>query len=207
MRSTSSRKTVEENDGVVLVPVGPLTNIGLLLARYPGHRGAHRPHRPHGRRDRRGERHAGRGVQHLGGPGGRAPRLHERHRRDDGRARRHAQGPARPAEGGRAARSRAAWEDSSRPSTTSTTAITSGCTAGRARPSTTRSQSRMWSATGSFRPSTATWRSTSARSRAAAAPTWISGSGAARSRTASVGVDVDGPGFIDVLVDRLKSLK
>jgi len=29
-------KTVEENDGVVLVPVGPLTNIGLLLARYPG---------------------------------------------------------------------------------------------------------------------------------------------------------------------------
>ena len=27
---------VEENDGVVLVPVGPLTNIGLLLARYPG---------------------------------------------------------------------------------------------------------------------------------------------------------------------------
>ena len=29
-------KTVEENDGVVLVPVGPLTNIGLLLARYSG---------------------------------------------------------------------------------------------------------------------------------------------------------------------------
>ena len=28
--------TVEEHDGVVLVPVGPLTNIGLLLARYPG---------------------------------------------------------------------------------------------------------------------------------------------------------------------------
>ena len=29
-------RTVEEQDGVVLVPVGPLTNIGLLLARYPG---------------------------------------------------------------------------------------------------------------------------------------------------------------------------
>ena len=29
-------KTVEEHEGVVLVPVGPLTNIGLLLARYPG---------------------------------------------------------------------------------------------------------------------------------------------------------------------------
>ena len=28
--------TVEEHDGVVLVPVGPLTNIGLLFARYPG---------------------------------------------------------------------------------------------------------------------------------------------------------------------------
>jgi inosine-uridine nucleoside N-ribohydrolase len=27
---------VEEHDGVVLVPVGPLTNIGLLLARWPG---------------------------------------------------------------------------------------------------------------------------------------------------------------------------
>jgi inosine-uridine nucleoside N-ribohydrolase len=27
---------LEANDGVVLVPVGPLTNIGLLLARYPG---------------------------------------------------------------------------------------------------------------------------------------------------------------------------
>jgi inosine-uridine nucleoside N-ribohydrolase len=27
---------VEDNDGVVLVPVGPLTNIGLLLAKYPG---------------------------------------------------------------------------------------------------------------------------------------------------------------------------
>ena len=27
---------VEEKEGVVLVPVGPLTNIGLLLARYPG---------------------------------------------------------------------------------------------------------------------------------------------------------------------------
>lgn len=29
-------ETVEENDGVVLVPVGPLTNIALLLARYTG---------------------------------------------------------------------------------------------------------------------------------------------------------------------------
>ncbi len=29
-------KTVQEREGVVLVPVGPLTNIGLLLARYPG---------------------------------------------------------------------------------------------------------------------------------------------------------------------------
>jgi inosine-uridine nucleoside N-ribohydrolase len=29
-------RTVEEHDGVVLVPVGPLTNIALLLARYPG---------------------------------------------------------------------------------------------------------------------------------------------------------------------------
>src|SRR4051812_12844961 len=29
-------RTVEEQGGVVLVPVGPLTNIGLLLARYPG---------------------------------------------------------------------------------------------------------------------------------------------------------------------------
>jgi inosine-uridine nucleoside N-ribohydrolase len=27
---------VEEHDGVVLVPVGPLTNIGLLLAKHPG---------------------------------------------------------------------------------------------------------------------------------------------------------------------------
>jgi pyrimidine-specific ribonucleoside hydrolase len=27
---------VEEHDGVVLVPLGPLTNIGLLLAKYPG---------------------------------------------------------------------------------------------------------------------------------------------------------------------------
>jgi len=27
---------VEEHDGVVLVPVGPLTNIGLLLAKWPG---------------------------------------------------------------------------------------------------------------------------------------------------------------------------
>jgi inosine-uridine nucleoside N-ribohydrolase len=26
----------EEHDGVVLVPVGPLTNVGLLLAKYPG---------------------------------------------------------------------------------------------------------------------------------------------------------------------------
>jgi inosine-uridine nucleoside N-ribohydrolase len=29
-------RTVGERDGVVIVPVGPLTNIGLLLARYPG---------------------------------------------------------------------------------------------------------------------------------------------------------------------------
>lgn len=29
-------ETVQENDDVVLVPVGPLTNVGLLLARYPG---------------------------------------------------------------------------------------------------------------------------------------------------------------------------
>jgi inosine-uridine nucleoside N-ribohydrolase len=29
-------QTVREHEGVVLVPVGPLTNIGLLLARYPG---------------------------------------------------------------------------------------------------------------------------------------------------------------------------
>jgi inosine-uridine nucleoside N-ribohydrolase len=29
-------RQVEEHDGVVLVPVGPLTNIGLLLAKYPG---------------------------------------------------------------------------------------------------------------------------------------------------------------------------
>jgi inosine-uridine nucleoside N-ribohydrolase len=29
-------REVEEKKGVVLVPVGPLTNIGLLLARYPG---------------------------------------------------------------------------------------------------------------------------------------------------------------------------
>jgi purine nucleosidase len=29
-------RAVEDRDGVVLVPVGPLTNIGLLLARYPG---------------------------------------------------------------------------------------------------------------------------------------------------------------------------
>ena len=29
-------KTLQDRDGVVLVPVGPLTNIGLLLARYPG---------------------------------------------------------------------------------------------------------------------------------------------------------------------------
>jgi inosine-uridine nucleoside N-ribohydrolase len=29
-------REVEEKEGVVLVPVGPLTNIGLLLARYPG---------------------------------------------------------------------------------------------------------------------------------------------------------------------------
>ena len=29
-------REVEEREGVVLVPVGPLTNIGLLLARYPG---------------------------------------------------------------------------------------------------------------------------------------------------------------------------
>jgi inosine-uridine nucleoside N-ribohydrolase len=29
-------RTLEERDGVVLVPVGPLTNVGLLLARYPG---------------------------------------------------------------------------------------------------------------------------------------------------------------------------
>jgi inosine-uridine nucleoside N-ribohydrolase len=29
-------RLVEEQDGVTLVPVGPLTNIGLLLARYPG---------------------------------------------------------------------------------------------------------------------------------------------------------------------------
>jgi inosine-uridine nucleoside N-ribohydrolase len=29
-------RTLEENEGVVLVPVGPLTNIGLLLAMHPG---------------------------------------------------------------------------------------------------------------------------------------------------------------------------
>jgi inosine-uridine nucleoside N-ribohydrolase len=29
-------RKVEEHDGVVLVPVGPLTNIALLLAKYPG---------------------------------------------------------------------------------------------------------------------------------------------------------------------------
>jgi inosine-uridine nucleoside N-ribohydrolase len=29
-------REVEEKEGVVLVPVGPLTNVGLLLARYPG---------------------------------------------------------------------------------------------------------------------------------------------------------------------------
>jgi inosine-uridine nucleoside N-ribohydrolase len=32
------REDVQEREGVVLVPVGPLTNIGLLLARYPGSR-------------------------------------------------------------------------------------------------------------------------------------------------------------------------
>jgi inosine-uridine nucleoside N-ribohydrolase len=29
-------RTLERQEGVVLVPVGPLTNVGLLLARYPG---------------------------------------------------------------------------------------------------------------------------------------------------------------------------
>lgn len=29
-------RMLEEHDGITLVPVGPLTNIGLLLARYPG---------------------------------------------------------------------------------------------------------------------------------------------------------------------------
>ena len=159
----------------------------------PRHRGAHRPHRPHGRGDRGGERYAGRGVQHLGGPGGRASRLHERARRDDGRARRHAQGTALPAEGGRAARSRAR---------------------GRTRRGPLRllpgHHQRMYGWEGSpvhdalavahvvsdrfLQTDTATWRWTSARSRAAAARTSISGSGRARSRTATSASTSTGPG-------------
>ena len=51
--------------------------------------------RADGRRDRRGQRHARGRVQHLGRPRGRAARLHERARRDDGRARRHPPGARR----------------------------------------------------------------------------------------------------------------
>ena len=63
---------------VTLVPVGPLTNVALLLARYPRGGGERRAHRAHGRRDRRGERDAGGRVQHLRRPRGGLARLPER---------------------------------------------------------------------------------------------------------------------------------
>ena len=66
-------------DGATLVAVGPLTNVGLMLARYPG--SASRADRADGRLDRARKRHAGGGVQHLGRSRGGGPGLRERARR------------------------------------------------------------------------------------------------------------------------------
>ena len=71
-----------------LVATGPLTNVGLALRDAP--RRAPRADRADGRLDRRRQPHAGRRVQHLGRPRGRAARLRRGARHDDGRPRRHA---------------------------------------------------------------------------------------------------------------------
>ena len=74
---------------LTLIPIGPLTNIALLLATHPELHAPDRADRDHGRRDRHRQRHPERRVQRLGRPGGRLPRLHQRPGHHDGRPRRH----------------------------------------------------------------------------------------------------------------------
>ena len=63
---------------LTLIPIGPLTNIALLLAHPPRAARADRADRADGRRLRPRQRHPERRVQHLVRPGGRLPRLHLR---------------------------------------------------------------------------------------------------------------------------------
>ena len=122
----------ERLDGATLVATGPLTNVALLLARYPDARLA--ADRADGWRDRGRQRHAGGRVQRLGRPGSRRARLRQRTRRDDGRPRRDAPGAAhRLARRGPCA-PRAGSARSWRSSSTSTASSTARCTASTARP-------------------------------------------------------------------------
>ena len=92
---------------VTLIPVGPLTNIGLLLRTYPGIAEKIAADQPDGRGDGCRQLDAGRGVQHLGGPGGGADRVPERPPDHDARPGRDPQGADGPARGGAARRRRA----------------------------------------------------------------------------------------------------
>ena len=101
-----------------------------------------RADRAHGRRDRGGQRHPGGRVQHLGRPRGRAPRVHERHGRDDDRPRRHAQGADDAGARGAAARERPPRAHRRRAVRLLLPLPRAGSTASTARRSTTRSRSR-----------------------------------------------------------------
>ena len=82
----------EHPEPVTLVPVGPLTNVALLLRTHPDVVGRIEQIVADGRLDERGQRHPVRRVQHLGRPRGRRGRVHQRRAGHALRARRHAPG-------------------------------------------------------------------------------------------------------------------
>ena len=191
---------------VTLVPTGPLTNIGLFLARHPD--AAARVERIVLMGGAIGEGNVTPAAEFniWCDPGGGRPRLHERPRRDDDRPRRHAQGDRRPGTHRAAARRPAAsarwWGSCS----TSTAASTARRTAGTAPRSTTRSRSPTRSGPGSSRPF------------APACDVDCDG-GLGRGRTnvdlygrmgweanAEVAVDIDADGFVELLLERIASL-
>ena len=134
-----ARKLREQR--LTLIPIGPLTNIALLLATHPELHGPDRADRDHGRGDRHRQRHPQRRVQRLGRPGRRLPRLHQRPGHHDGRPRRHPPRDAQRRTRRRAAGERAAPAPSSPICTASTASSISASTATATRPCTTRSRS------------------------------------------------------------------